>query len=666
MKDKRNFHLKKFIFYQTVWAVLCAAFAFLFILLQGIFKDPELLNMFIVSWWIYVAVAAVLALLTNGAFRLLGINIEFEDSYWINTKVVNERIENNISDKDLVKLFHILKKEPLLTFKKESAFSGGVVLASLFTMFFWGAPPEVYIFIVTGGVIAILMLGFFSLFVEEQTYAPVLRDARAKLKERELEVKEKDSFRLKQRFNYFIFLFFLLLVIILSFAQELDVLLRFIILLSFIAVITANEMLASSVYSVFQEVAEFADKLPKNSNSRMFSGSYFKEAVTISANFNKSADKLKEIDQAVREEKNKIRTIINNFTYPIIFIGEDGRIDMFNVACQKVPGLKESDIGVKISSKNDYDIENFKKIFRIKNYRIKEPKESEGYVKGWKELEIKENGKEMIYKVVTKKVYGENGQLLGVLKIFNDLTREEAINRMKSEFISVAAHQLRTPLSAIKWVLRMILDKDAGHLNKIQEEYMGKGYKSTERVIELVDNLLYVSRIEEGRFGYSFQVFNSEKMLDEAVEDIRNKAEEKKMEFSVKKIKNMPNIYGDPEKLKMAIYYILDNAVKYTRKNGKVLIEVKNKNRKKDLAFKIKDNGVGIPTEGKEELFSKFYRASNVLRMQTDGNGLGLFIVKSIIEKHKGNINIDSKEGEGTEVELVIPIREDKKKLGSG
>jgi signal transduction histidine kinase len=155
-------------------------------------------------------------------------------------------------------------------------------------------------------------------------------------------------------------------------------------------------------------------------------------------------------------------------------------------------------------------------------------------------------------------------------------------------------------------------------------------------------------------------------MLDEAVEDIRNKAEEKKMEFSVKKIKNMPNIYGDPEKLKMAIYYILDNAVKYTRKNGKVLIEVKNKNRKKDLAFKIKDNGVGIPTEGKEELFSKFYRASNVLRMQTDGNGLGLFIVKSIIEKHKGNINIDSKEGEGTEVELVIPIREDKKKLGSG
>jgi signal transduction histidine kinase len=656
MKERRNFHLKKFILFQTVWAVLCAGFAFLFILLQGIFKDPELLNLFIVSWWLYVAVAAVLALLTNGAFRLLGINIEFKDSCWINTKVVNEQIENNISNNDLKELFYILKREPVITFQKEVGFSGGVVLASILTMFISGASAETIIFITIGGLIAIFMLGFFSLFVEEQTYAPVLRDARAKLKSRGIDVKEKDTFRLKQRFNYFIFLFFLLLVIILSFAQELDVLLRFTILLSFIAIITANEMLASSVYSVFQEVIEFADKLSKDKDSRMFSGSYFKEAAAISANFNNSANKLKEADQAIKEEKNKIRTIINNFSYPIIFVGKDRRLDMFNAVSRDVLGFQENDIGTKISSKNEYDIENFKKIIRIEDYQIKDPEESEGYVKAWQELEIKQGGQEKIYKVDTKKVYGENGRFLGVLKIFNDLTREETINRLKSEFISVVAHQLRTPLSAIKWVLRMILDGDAGKLNLSQEEYMEKGYKSTARVIELVDNLLYVSRIEDGRFGYNFRTFNSEKVVDEAIEEIRERAKAKEIKLTVKKIKNMPNMFGDPEKLKMALGYILDNAVKYTRKGGRIRLQVKNINNKSDLVFRIKDNGVGIPAEGQDELFSKFYRASNVLRMQTDGNGLGLFIVKSIVKKHKGEINIDSKEGKGTEVELVIPI----------
>jgi signal transduction histidine kinase len=657
MKNKKNFHLKHFILYQTAWAVLCAGFAFLFILLQGVFKDPEMLDLFIVTWWSYVIMAAILAILTNGGFRSAGVDIEFKDSYWINTELVNKSFEKNISDEKLKKLFFILKQEPLLTFKKELGFAGGAVLASVITMFISGASAEVFIFIAVGGAIAIFMLGIFSLFMGEQTYAPILRDIRAEFKNRGMEVTEKDASELKQRFNFFILLFFLLLVIILSFAQELNILLISIMLLSFVAVITASEMLASSVYSVFQEVTEFAEKLSRNTDSRIFSGSYFKEAAIISANFNNSAEKLRLFDRAVKEEKNKIRTIINNFTYPIIFVDKDGKVDIFNVSSQEVLGLRDSDLGTKISSKNEYDIENFKKIIRVDDYRIKEPQGSEGYIKGWKELEVKEEGQERIYKVVSRRVYGENGLFLGTLKIFNDLTREETVNRLKSEFISVAAHQLRTPLSAIKWVLRMVLDKDAGELNVSQEEYLGKSYKSTERVIELVNNLLYVSRIEEGRFGYTFEVFDSGRMLDEAVEDIQDRVEAKNMELDVKKIKNMPSMYGDPEKLKMALGYILDNAVKYTREEERIQVRARRMNGGKDLVFSVEDNGVGIPSEGQDKLFSKFYRASNVLSMQTEGNGLGLFIVKSIVEKHQGSISIDSREGEGTKVEISIPIK---------
>ncbi|MFW5888534.1 MAG: ATP-binding protein [Patescibacteria group bacterium] len=659
MNNRRNFHFKRFISHQTGWAVLCAGFAFLFILLQKAFDDPELLNIFIWSWWIYVAIAAALALLTNGGFRLLNINIEFKDSYWINAKVVNERIEDNISDKDLIKLFRILKKEPSTTFKKEAGFSFGVVSASLLTMLLMGASSwDIFLSIIFGGMIAIFILGFFSLFVEEQTYAPVLRDARAKLKDRGIEINEKGAFSLKHRFNFFILLLFLFLITILSFAEELDAILGFIILLGFVAVLVANEMLAFSVYSVFREVSEFAGKFPKDNSTRIFSGSYFKEAVDISDNFNKSAYELKKFDKITKEEKNKIKNIIDSFTYPIIFIEKNGYLEMFNEASQKILGFKKNDIGTKISPENEYDIENFKKIIRIKNYQIKEPRKTEGYNKEWKELNIKENGTEKVYMVATRKVYDENDQFLGTLKIFNDLTREENMNRLKSEFISVAAHQLRTPLSAIKWVFRMVLDKDTGELSTSQEEYLAKGYKSAERVITLVDNLLYASRIEEGRFGYDFEIFDPKKVVDEALDNIRKKAEEKKLDLDVKKSKNIPKIEGDPEKIKMALYYVLDNAVKYTQEKGNIELEVKNINKRKEVAFKIKDSGVGIPSEGKNRLFSKFYRAANVLRMQTEGNGLGLFIIKSIIEKHEGSVEIDSEEGKGTEVTLVMPVRQ--------
>lgn len=664
MKNNRNFHLKNFVIYQDGWALLCTTFAFLFVLLQEPFRDPSMLETFIVTWWIYIAVAAAVALLMNGGFRKFGINIEFEHAYWLNTKVVNKRVEGNISNKDLKKLFYILKKEPINIFKKESAFTIGAVLASLATMFYMGAAWQSLVFIAISGIIAVFLLGFYSLFAEEYTYASVLRDCRAKLRDRNIEVEELDTFSLKQRFNYFLFLFFLLLVIILSFAPQLDLLLIMIIFLSFVAAITANELLASSVYSVFQEISDFAERFPRQKGSRFFSGSYFKEASDIVRNFNKSAQKLEQVYDSIGKEKNKINTIINNFSYPVIFIGENNTIDMFNTATEEVLGFKKKDYGSKVSSKNNFDIRNFQKMIRLKDYYIKDPEEVEGYVKGGNELVIKKKEGERVFKVSTRKVTGENGEYLGMLKVFSDVSREETINKLKSEFISVAAHQLRTPLSAIKWVIKMVMDEDAGKLKDQQKEFMDKGYKSTQRVIALVDNLLYVSRIEEGRFGYSFRTFNSAKLIEDTASELWDAAQERELNFEVKKPKEMPNIYGDPEKIKLGLYYLLDNAIKYTPWKGTVELEAKVINDKNDLFIKVKDNGVGIPKEGQDKLFSKFYRGPNVLRMQTEGNGLGMFIVKSIVDKHGGTIDLESEEGRGTEVKITIPIRKEKEVLG--
>ena len=261
-----------------------------------------------------------------------------------------------------------------------------------------------------------------------------------------------------------------------------------------------------------------------------------------------------------------------------------------------------------------------------------------------------------IYKVLTVEVCGPGNDRLGYMKIFYNLTREKSIERLKSEFISIAAHQLRTPLSAIKWVLRMVIDGDTGKITKEQKATLLKGYDCNERVIKLVNDMLSVSRIEEGKFGYTFKNQDLSKIIETVVDELGSLIKEQKINFSLEKPDKLPLVYMDQEKIEMVVENLIDNAIKYTPENGTVGITVK----KKDgfINVKIKDNGIGIPKNEQAKLFSKFFRAQNVVRVETDGSGLGLFITRNIIEKHGGTISIKSEEGVGTEVNFSLPFRE--------
>jgi signal transduction histidine kinase len=245
------------------------------------------------------------------------------------------------------------------------------------------------------------------------------------------------------------------------------------------------------------------------------------------------------------------------------------------------------------------------------------------------------------------------------MKIFHDLTREKAIDQIKSEFISIAAHQLRTPLSAIKWILKMVLDEDSGKLNEEQRELLDKGYKSNERIIGLVNDLLSVSRIEEGRFGYNFDMCDLQEIIDIVKDNTKNLIKKNSQSFKITKPSNLPKAYIDKERILLVLQNLVDNAIKYTPEFGKIEIIIK-KQDDKFLKVSIKDNGVGIPEKDKVKLFTKFFRATNVMRMQTEGSGLGLFIAKNIIEEHKGRIYIESEEGKGTKINFTLPLKSSK------
>jgi len=378
-----------------------------------------------------------------------------------------------------------------------------------------------------------------------------------------------------------------------------------------------------------------------------------KEQKMVEKSMLKAFSDLKIERKKVEDERNKTVAIINNFIDPIIVIDIYGKLNLFNPSAEQIFGIIKGDLGKKVVKEKNYSMENFKSIIK-KDYKVRGNKELKSNDPNEEEVIIEFMGQELTYKVITAEVVDNYNKPLGIMKIFYNLTREKMIDQMKSEFISIAAHQLRTPLSAIKWVIKMLLDGDMGKLNDEQSKILFKGYRSNERIINLVNDMLNVSRIEEGRFGYSFGRENFEEALKIVIDNLDNQIKEKNLDLKIIKPKKIPLVYMDKQKMVLVLQNLIENSVKYTPENGK--IEVSLEPGKRFVNVSVKDSGVGVPEKDQIKLFTKFFRAENVIKMQTEGSGLGLFMVKNIIEKHGGDISVKSKEGEGTEMNFTLPL----------
>jgi len=261
----------------------------------------------------------------------------------------------------------------------------------------------------------------------------------------------------------------------------------------------------------------------------------------------------------------------------------------------------------------------------------------------------------IMFRIKSKDEFGELAVAFNemVLKLREQKEREDLIGKMKSEFISVAAHQLRTPLSAVKWILKMTLDGDMGEISSKQHSFLSKGYTSNERMIHLVNDLLDISRIEEGKFGFNISVNDLDKVIKEAIDSF-----EQQLNIRNIRLKYVPDttsllINFDNKRINMVLSNLIDNAIRYTPIGGEVVVSVKDKEDSMEVS--IKDNGVGILKNQKDRVFSKFFRGDNVVKMQTEGTGLGLYLCKNIIEKHGGKMWFESKEESGSTFFFTLP-----------
>ena len=243
-------------------------------------------------------------------------------------------------------------------------------------------------------------------------------------------------------------------------------------------------------------------------------------------------------------------------------------------------------------------------------------------------------------------------------RIKNENDKLKEIDENKSELISISAHQLRTSLSALKWTLKMILNKELGDINEEQKNYIEKAINSNERSIVLVNYLLTFNHSDDISMTSNLKEVNITIAIEKVVSDFLGELKNKKIELIFDKQEEaIPDISCDEQMILVVLQNLIENAIKYSPDNSKITISIKYERESNIIKLSFHDQGIGIKKEDQIKIFNKFFRAPNAIEKETVGSGLGLFITKNIVEKHNGKIWFESSFESGTTFFVNLPVR---------
>ena len=243
----------------------------------------------------------------------------------------------------------------------------------------------------------------------------------------------------------------------------------------------------------------------------------------------------------------------------------------------------------------------------------------------------------------------------GGIAVFQDVTEDRQLDYMKSEFISLASHQLRTPLSSILWYIELLVDAKGVKMTSEQRSYIKEMHTSAERMSGLIDALLQVSKLEGEGIRPTKKLVDLQPFLTSIADDAREQAKDKGISFSLHASGKSMKVHTDATLLSIVMQNILSNAVKYSRAGGNITITLKKTGRFAEVI--VSDTGIGIPKREQQHLFQKLFRAANVHKVDATGSGLGLYISKMVMETLGGSISLKSVENKGTVVMVRLPIK---------
>ncbi len=365
---------------------------------------------------------------------------------------------------------------------------------------------------------------------------------------------------------------------------------------------------------------------------------------------------IKESEKNLREERDRSGAIISSMGESLLVIDKDYKIILINKAAAKSIDLPEENI---VGS----DIRKIISILKGDDPILTEDRPLEKVLNGRGTLtgDLKDNfyykvpsGKKFPVDFISTPLIGDKG-IIGAVLIFRDITDQKALDESKSNFISIASHQLRTPLTSLRWASEMLMGGDAGPLKSEQKHFVEKIYEATDRMIELVNLLLQIARVEAGRVKIEPTPVNLEDFTNEVVASLKVNLDEKFQEVKI----NIdpipfPLIPLDKEIVWQVVQNLISNAIRYSPEKSSISISIAEKNGY--VEYSVKNSGIGIPADQKDRIFEKFFRAQNALRAVPEGSGLGLSLVKYLVNDWGGKIWFESEEGKGATFFFTIPV----------
>ncbi|MCC9312611.1 MAG: PAS domain-containing protein [Candidatus Nanosynbacter sp.] len=373
----------------------------------------------------------------------------------------------------------------------------------------------------------------------------------------------------------------------------------------------------------------------------------------------KTDDNTSSLKNKLSAVENKSDVVINAIDDGVLAISKDGNIELINPSAQQIIGWDQGDaLGLnwksvlKLVTSDGKDVEDLENPI-AQSLSKNQPTHND------KLFLLTSSEKRILVSIVSSPV-GTEGE--GVIVVFRDITKEKAEEREQAEFISTASHEMRTPVASIEGYLGLALNPATAHIDEKARDFITKAHESAQHLGRLFQDLLDISKVEDGRMKNNPKIINVNEFLKNIFEGLEAKANEKQLNYIFmpdiidegKEKSLQPIFYAniDPDHFREVVSNLIENAIKYTP-SGEVVVNVTGDD--KQISISVKDSGIGIPAEDIPHLFQKFYRVDNSDTREIGGTGLGLYLSRRLAEAMSGNLRVESKYKEGSTFYLEIP-----------
>ena len=373
----------------------------------------------------------------------------------------------------------------------------------------------------------------------------------------------------------------------------------------------------------------------------------------------KTDDNTSNLENRLSAVESKSDVVINAIDDGVLAISKDGNIELINPSAQQIIGWDQGDaLGLnwksvlKLVTSDGKDVEDLENPI-AQSLSKNQPTHND------KLFLLTSSEKRILVSIVSSPV-GTDGE--GVIVVFRDITKEKAEEREQAEFISTASHEMRTPVASIEGYLGLALNPATAHIDEKARDFITKAHESAQHLGRLFQDLLDISKVEDGRMKNNPKIINVNEFLKNIFDGLATKADEKQLNYIFmpdiiddgKEKSLQPIFYAniDPDHFREVVSNLIENAIKYTP-SGEVIVNITGDD--KQISVSVKDSGIGIPAEDIPHLFQKFYRVDNSDTREIGGTGLGLYLSRRLAEAMSGNLRVESKYKEGSTFYLEIP-----------